>query len=418
MRKLTYLLSLLLIFTIPWETVVEDETLGSITRLMGFALAASWALMVVTTGRIRRPTPFHVAVLLLVLWNAVSIFWSGNGARTSQHILTWVQLAAMVFILWDLFVTRAAFQSGLQAYILGAYVVFGNTIANFFSGNTYYWERFSAEGTNPDDLGIVLALGIPVAWYLAGRKSVVPGGFLLKWANYAYIPAALLGIALSGTRTALIAAIPGILFGLLSISRVSLWAKAALAVLFVAATFLITPLVPQASFDRLGSTGTEVFQGNWNGRLDIWGQGIDSLAEHPFIGVGSNMFRSVNVEGKVAHNSFLSILVELGLIGFSLFAFILLIVFMQAARLPRWDALFWFSTLAIWAIGAFALTWEYRKPTWLFLSLVIVGAALAVPGQEKAQPVPTGQQSEVKSPGAVPRPIRRQEIHIRAPQSR
>jgi O-antigen ligase len=324
----------------------------------------------------------------------------------------------MVFILWDLLMTREAFHTALQVYVAGAYVVFGNTIANYFAGTTSHWERFSAEGTNPDDLGIVLALGIPVALYLAGRKSAAPGGFLLKWANYAYIPASLLGIALSGSRTALIAAMPGLLFGLVSITRVSVWAKGALAALFVAAAFFITPLVPQASLQRLGTTGTEVMQGTWSGRLDIWGQGIDSLAEHPFIGVGSNMFRSVNVEGKVAHNSFLSILVELGLVGFGLFAFILLIVFTQAARQPRWDALFWFSTLAIWAIGAFALTWEYRKPTWLFLSLAIVSAALAVPRQEKAQPVPTGQQSEVKSPGAVPRPIRRQEIHIRAPQSR
>ncbi|HET9493455.1 MAG TPA: hypothetical protein VFR15_04415, partial [Chloroflexia bacterium] len=261
MRKLTYWLSLLLIFTIPWEAMVEDATLGSITRLIGLALAASWAIMVVTTGRIRRPTPFHVAVLLLVLWNAVSIFWSGNGARTSQHIMTWVQLAAMVFILWDLLTTREAFQTALQMYVAGAYVVFGNTIANFFAGTTSHWERFSAEGTNPDDLGIVLALGIPVALYLAGRKGAAPGGFLLKWANYAYIPASLLGIALSGSRTALIAAMPGLLFGLVSITRVSVWAKGALAVLFVAAAFFITPLVPQASLQRLGTTGTEVLEG-------------------------------------------------------------------------------------------------------------------------------------------------------------
>src|SRR5690242_10222201 len=134
MRTLAYWLSLLFIFTIPWEAVVEDPVLGSATRLMGLALAGFWAATVVTTGRIRWPTPFHFIVFLLLIWNAVSIFWSANPDRTFEHLITWIQLTAMTFLLWDLFGTRKALLAGLQMYILGAYVVFANTVSNFAAG--------------------------------------------------------------------------------------------------------------------------------------------------------------------------------------------------------------------------------------------------------------------------------------------
>jgi len=88
------------------------------------------------------------------------------------------------------------------------------------------------------------------------------------------------------------------------------------------------------------------------------------------------MYRSVNRRHKVAHNSFLSVLVEVGLIGFVLFGIILTIAIVKAWNHPKWDKSFWLSLLLVWAIGASSLTWEHRKVTWLFLSLVVASAAL------------------------------------------
>jgi O-antigen ligase len=329
-------------------------------------------------------------------WNATTVFWTGDVNRTSQHIQTWFQLALMVFILWDLLDTRKALLSGLQMYVLGGYVVFANAVGNFALGKTYYFERFSAEGTNPDDLGLVLALGIPIAWYLVGSVELSPRTLWLKWINFAYVPVALLGIALSGTRTALIAALPGLVFALVSAVRLSIWAKSAIVALGVSAAYLLIPLVPEASFQRLGTTGTEVFQGDWNGRIELWAQGLAAFREHPLFGIGSNMYRSINFEGKVAHNSFLSVLVELGIVGFVLFAVILGIVFIRAIHQPRWEAAFWLSVLATWALGAFTLTWEYRKPTWVILSFVIASSAVVVPVREHARAVLASRQRRVE----------------------
>ena len=262
----------------------------------------------------------------------------------------------------------------------------------YLSGKTYYYERFSAAGTNPDDLGVVLALGIPVAWYLVAHNDHHKLSRWLKWINYAYVAAALFGIALSGTRTALIAAGPGLVYGLTSLTRLKPAAKIAIFLLLMVGAYILIPYIPQASFERLGSTLNELSKGDLNGRLALWSEGLTSFSEHPLLGVGSNMYRSVNSLSKVAHNSFLSVLVELGIVGFTLFAVILGIVVIQALRQSKWEASFWLFMLASWTIGAFTLTWEYRKPTWLFLSLIIVSSAIS---RQNSQDIPLVQQEKL-----------------------
>jgi O-antigen ligase len=379
MRSIAFALSLVFIFLVPWEGMVRFPW-GSVARVLGLAIGAFWLATVVITGRLRKLGPLHVFVCLFVLWNAVSVFWSANPNRSVAHLRTWIQTLVLVFILWDLYTTHAAILAGLQAYILGAYVAVGSAVSNYFSGNAYYtyYQRFSPGDTNPDGFGFILALGIPLAWYLGNSKSTSRMSPLLKFLNYAYIPAAFLGLALSGTRTALIASLVGMAFGLASLTRLRLWARIAIFLLLTSAIFILLPYVQTLkSFQRLGTTGAEITEGDLNDRTGIWRQGLSSFVEHPIIGVGSNMYRSVNRLGKVGHNSFISVLVELGLIGFLLFGIILAIVFTQAwSHQSKWDKSFWLTVFAVWTIGSSTLTWEHRKTTWLFLSFIVASAAL------------------------------------------
>jgi len=387
LRTIAFWLSLVLIFSIPAEAVVEYPVLGSASRVIGIALATFWIGTVVVTGRFRKLTPFHIALLVFICWNALSIFWSANADRTVEHILTWIQLFLMIFILWDLYTTRETILAGLQMYVLGCYVALGSTIINFLIGNTFYYERYSAAGTSPDDLGAILAIGIPMAWYLANSKRNSKFSYLLKVVNYAYIPAALMGISLSATRLALVATIPGIVFGLASLTQVKLSTRITIFLFLIVAAYYLLPLIPQESFQRLGTTGTEISSGDLNGRVELWRQGIVAFEEHPLLGVGSNMYRSVNTEHKVAHNSFISVLVELGLVGIVLFGITLAIAIRQIFGQPTWDTRLWLAVLAGWVVAASTLTWEYRKPTWLFLSLIIANAALIRHGEEIIEPV-------------------------------
>ncbi|HKZ80698.1 MAG TPA: O-antigen ligase family protein [Pyrinomonadaceae bacterium] len=396
MRTIAFALSLVFIFSIPWEGVSQLPGLGSAAKALGFVVAAVWLATIIMTGRFRKPSPFHMAVLLFVLWNAVSVFWSANPHGTADQVMTWAQLLIFVFMVWDLCTTRTALLAGLQAYVLGACVALGSALANFASGKAFYtnYSRFSSGDTNPDGFGFILVLGMPVAWYLAGLQSATRMGRLLKLVNYAYIPAAFLGIALSGTRTSLVAAIPALAFGLASLTRLRLAARVAIFLSLTAALLNLLPYVQTlASFQRFSTTAAALSEGDLNQRTYIWREGLDSFVEHPLIGVGSSMYRSVNSLGKVAHNSFLSVLVEVGLIGFALFGMILAMAVSQARGQPKWDKRFWLTLLAVWAIGASTLTWEHRKSTWLFLSLIVASAALTI-HRDEAVPLVQRDKSE------------------------
>ena len=410
MRAIAYAVSLVFIFIVPWEGVIELPGLGTAAKLVGFALTGCWVATVITTDRFRKPSLFHFTFFLFVLWNAITIFWSVDPDRTVTHLKTWVQLLILVMILWNLYTTRSAVLAGLQVFILGEFVGIGLAMYNFFSGNAYYthYQRFSpAEQSNPDGFGLIVALGVPVAWYLASSKLPFKMDRFFKFLNYTYIPAAFLGITLSGTRTAMIASLAGMAFGLASLTRLRLAVRVTIFLLLVLVTLILLPQVQTLrSFQRFGTTAGEITDGDLNNRTNNWAEGLETFVEHPVIGIGANMYRTVNTRGKLAHNSYLSILVELGLIGFALFGIIFTIAILQALSQPKWEASFWLSLLLTWAISAITLTYEYRKATWVFLSLLIASAAVtnqpdkAVPLLQRNQAVGSGvQQPQWKLPG-------------------
>lgn len=379
MRTVAFWLSLVLIFAIPWENMILLESLGTVGRAIGLFVAAFWVVTVVVTGRFRKLRPFHLAVYLFVLWNVVSAFWSVDIDRTIGRIQTYFQLTVLVWILWDLYTTPAALRAGLQAYVLGCYVAVASTVSNYLAGTQFHTNRYTASGFNPNDIGLILALGIPLAWHLAVSEGEGKYGYMLRVVNYAYLPAATLAILLTASRGSLVAASATLLFVLGSLNRLGRFRRILIFVVLVGALFVVQDMVPQASFQRLATAGDFMTTGDLNNRVTIWREGLAILSAHPLLGVGSGAFKAAAIEsGKVAHNVFVSVLVELGIIGFILFTIILVITVYQALRQPKWAARLWLTVLLVWGLGASVHTWEQTKPTWMFLSLVIVSAALTI----------------------------------------
>jgi O-antigen ligase len=379
MRDIAFWLSLALVFTIPWENVIFLESLGTVSRAVGLIVAAFWVATVVVTGKVRKPRPFHIAIYLFVLWNIISVFWSLDIEQTMYRVRTYAQLVGLILIIWDLYATPKALQSALQAYVLGAYVAVGSTVFNYVTAPEATSIRFAATGFNPNDLGLILALGMPAAWHLATGSDLNSIGRVLRPVNFAYIPAALLAILLTASRGSLLATVPALVFIGGSLPRLSLPVRSLAIVALTAALFAVQPLVPQASIQRLMSTSASISQGGLGGRMDIWRQGLAISTEHPLLGVGGGAFREAMdryPQGTVAHNVFLSVFVELGIVGLGLFAVVLVLVVAEAMQQPRQQAWLWLATLMVWTIGAFVHTWEHKKPTWLFLDLVVVGAGL------------------------------------------
>lgn len=389
MRSVAFWLSLIVIFIIPWENSITVAGLGTLVRVAGFFVAAFWCLTVLATGQVRKPHPFHVVMLLFVVWNVASAFWSLGLPETIERIVTYLQLFILVWILWDLYATPQALKAGLQAYVLGAYVSIGSIVASYLAdqaSGSPSLSRYTGAGLNANTLAMILALGIPVAWHLALSAGGGKRRALLRLANLAYIPAALFAILLTASRTGLLVAVLACLFVLATFPWLRRFPRVLLSVALIGALFALYPHVPQTSFDRLSTVGTSIAAGDLGGRVAIWREGLAAFVERPLLGVGSGAFPVAVESGKVAHNTFLSVLVELGVIGFAIFVVMLALALYQAGRQPtKWDSRLWLTLLLLWAIGVSTLTWEDRKPTWMFLSLVIAGAALSRQPEEPAR---------------------------------
>ncbi len=383
MRTVTYWLSLILIFVIPWENAILFESVGTASRVFGLLVAGFWVATVVVTGRYRKLSPFHLGVGLFFLWNMVSAFWSVDVDVTINSVRTYFQLLGLVFVLWDLYRTPVALKAGLQAYVLGAYVSVGSTVYNYFTGIHHSSSaRYAAAGFNPNNIGFILALGIPVAWYLASAGGDSKKDYVRRVLNYAYLPAATFAILLTASRGALIATVPAFVFVLGSLTRLKPFARVLIIMATIWALFTVQALVPQSSFQRLATIGTSIAEGDFGGRVDIWREGIAIFSAHPLLGIGSGAYDAAVKSRKSAHNAFLSVLVEVGMIGFILFATILAMTVYQAMRQPKYTARLWLTVLMIWGIAALATHSEGKKYTWLFLSLVIVSAGVSVQRDE------------------------------------
>ena len=396
MRRVVYALSLVLIFTIPWEGALQSG-LGTIATVMGIVVTVLWVALIAMTGQMRRPITFLYVTCIFVFWIALTVFWSADPVNSTSAVLRWIESLVFTFTLWDLYRTRTEVLMGLQAYVLGSYVAIAGAFANYLGSHAFYthYQRFSPGNTNPDGYGFTVALGVPIACYLAAAPETSRRARAI---NLAYLPVGFVGIALSGTRTASVAAAVGLLFGLALLTRLKASTRIAVVALLASTMFVVLPIVqPLKSFQRLGTTGTDLSQGDLNGRTAQWAQGFVALSDHPFFGVGTDQYRSVNTLDKVAHNSYLSVMVELGLVGFAMFASILWIVFRYALIQPKWERRFWVTLLAVWAIGASTLSYEHRKTTWLVLTLCVAAGSVvrepAPPEREEPDavaPVPAG----------------------------
>jgi O-antigen ligase len=255
----------------------------------------------------------------------------------------------------------------------------------FLSGDVYLGgTRYAAEGFDPNDLAVTLAIGVPIAAHLALERR--------RWKDcwaLAYFPLSLSAIVLSGSRGgALTASV-----GLASVMAWKVGGKSARTVLALmlllgAGMAVVWRSVPQDSWARIFTVREQLAAGSMGDRLQIWRAGVDVFMSHPLAGVGAGGFsRAVAVEGgvrMVAHNTPLSVAVELGMIGVLLFFGALASVLRGVmGTKPEMRALA--ATLVLtWCMGSASLTWEHRKTTWFVL---LIGAALGAlrPGATRVE---------------------------------
>jgi O-antigen ligase len=372
-------------FSLPWERSFEVQLIGSAGRLLGivaFALVVL-ALFDGSRLRLRRPSVFLALGAAFTLWAIASVFWSVAPSSSVGRASTYAQLLAMTWLFWQVVKDNQRQRLVMQMYVLGCYVAAAAVaIAFLTSGPAEGAIRYT--GLNEEDqnyLAARLVLAMPMAWLLVlrgGRSS-------LRLLNLAYLPLCLLVVGLTASRGALLMSVVALLTIPFTLSALALWKRVLLVAVLSLGVFMVSTVLPEGNIARLAETPDRIAEGRFTAREHIWRAGLQvflSESTPVLTGLGSGTFRqAVQPElgtARSSHNAYLSVLVELGLVGIVLFLAMLFVALGPMTTLPapeRWA--FLFLGLAL-LVAMSSLNWDYERPTWFVLALLTTRRAWMV----------------------------------------
>lgn len=383
MDKWTFRLLWLLVFSIPIENMIVLPGVGTISRSIGMVAAAAAFLSVCLKQEIRKPGPVQWLFVAFLLWILASFYWSIDLQKSLDAIKVYAKQGIFIWLIWEFAQTEERQVSLMKAYVLGAFIAIASILNAFLQGQQSSYFRYSAQGFDPNDIGLTIAIGVPIAWYI--------GSFLkdkiVSWAFCLYVPLAFIAIILTASRSAFICLMVSSIFVILSFRRLSIVNKFAVLILVTISGFLIFKYVPSYSWARIMTIGSQISAGDLGSRFNIWRGGLEAFSNDPLFGSGIGTF-SIGVEKFIGvaispHNLFLSIMVDLGIVGLFIFLAIVLSALVGIIEMDSLKRRMWIFVFATWLIGVMTLSWAHRKPTWFLISLVAVQGATYLKQPEK-----------------------------------
>jgi len=401
MRKLSFAGLLLFAASIPLEDSLRFG-IGRISKLLGALLVAAWFLNLARNGLRRRPTVVHGWASAFVAWAVLSYFWTLAPGPTVSKFTTLLQMLAIVFIVYDLVDDRGQLVLVMRAFLAGSLGASVVTFVNAYAGNAVQGTvRFASANAGPNNTGCMLAVAVMIACYAYKVDD-------RRWRSWyrLLVPTLAMAALFTASRTALLALGLGAMVLICTKRNLAPGRLAGIALAALVGVLLVATYVPTGSIDRLLTTDDEISAGTLNNRTTYWQRSFEVWGDHPVTGVGVGAFASQNEilggVAAVAHNAFISITVELGVVGIGLWLTMLGAAVLHLGVAPPGVRRAWVAIGVAWAVGASGLTWEVRKITWFLLALaVVLGRLLAEERQEELREEPSPVIAGEEEPGPL-----------------
>jgi putative inorganic carbon (hco3(-)) transporter len=312
-----------LVAAFPWDDALAYPTATvSLIKILGAIVFVGYLFRALSRGEdLRAPAPV-IAALVFAVCMLVSLLLSADPAAGVAQGLRYLLFVGFLFVFVQLVRTRTMLVWCLRALALSATVASVMAIAAFLRGES---GRVAGPIGEANDFAYLLAVVLPLLAYLVvSQRAEWP----LWVACLVIVTAGLLGTLSRGALVGLGALavwglvtrrvpVKGLLQGTLLVAGVG-----------VMATTLWGPLI-----DERLSMKARVADANVASRQALWSAAVRMSADHPLVGVGPGQFgpRSADylvddplgIRNPVAHNSFLEILAENGVLA--LLAFLAMI---------------------------------------------------------------------------------------------
>lgn len=364
------------IFSQPWGDIVVLPFIGAFSRILGILLLPLALIGLIDRGSVRISFTQFI-VLAFASWVTLSLFWTLDTGRTQTAIITYVQLVSFYLIFTNLIDNESRLRSILLAFLAGEFILLSNLAYRYVTQydelvSSTPWEvRFSAGNFDPNEMSAMLIVGIPLAWYLLNVSRE-------KWVRVMctlYIPLCIGGVLLSGSRGGLITLVLIILLmGLVTIRSKRSFFYVGIAGLFIgfSGIWFAGNFLPESTISRLINTGTDLASSETDDRSIVWEEGLHIISEYPISGVGAGCFMCAtrHTTVLVAHNVFISLAVDLGIIGLFIFLLLIALPLLNFFHWPDIWRRFVLLFLTAWFVPSLSLSIEYSRLTWFVLGVI------------------------------------------------
>jgi len=367
----------------------------SLAKVAGALIVVAWIAAASTGGRRERnfftehPGLTYLALAFLG-WSAISVAWSQSSSEALTSVLRYTLDAFLLPIAFTAIRDRRDAVRILAAIVIGATVAAVSAIVAPPPPESAVYGRATGTVGDPNELAAALLVGLVISLAFAVNRHISASLRVLSGISAALC---LTGILVSLSRGGLIATACALLIAVAVGGR---WRRRILALGGMLAVLAVGYFAFVASLPAQQRV-LDISGGGGTGRLDLWTVGLRMIEAHPVRGVGTGQFALSSVHyllrpgliesgafiletPKVAHNTYLNIVAELGVVGGALFVAILIFCIgcaLQAVRRvrdagdERMEILLRGLVVAIggYLVSLMFLSENYAKLLWILLAL-------------------------------------------------
>ncbi len=344
------------IFTVASFLELATVTSGvGIAKVLGLALAISWIATIVAgkgQGRLvwLSSPGLSAMIVALLAWGLLSVLWAESTSLAVAQMFRYALAALLVPIVFTAVRDGSALKAVAAAFVAGAtfaaaYGLFAPPSASGVQGSvtaTEQLNRIAGTVGDPNVFASVLLVGaiLAVSLAIAQRDTPAIQAILIGCAVVC-----ITGVVLTFSRGGLLS-LGVAIFATPIVARHKGATLAAGGLLLICVVAYIGVLAPSDARDRI------IANDGGSGRTDIWKIGWRMVEAKPVTGIGVGNFQNSSIHYQirpgaatvrtdladnpsVAHNSYLEMWAELGLVGLVLFLGILVSALAAAIKATR-----------------------------------------------------------------------------------
>jgi O-antigen ligase len=310
-------------FFLPWDKAFEFPLSLELCNISSIIAVGAMMIRAYYNGKIKSIPTW---ALVLVLWLALGIFsgfFAANFGSTFRRTISYAVLICTCILVSDKFEEHKI--PLMKAFVRGCIMMVITMVYMISTGHLAGDGRIEPPNQDANEAAGHLVIGVLACFWLFEKHVGVVKSQVESVVSLLVLVA---GMILTGSRGAIFALIVCLFFIVFGLRK----GRNILVGLVPIATLLAILFVPAYLLNRITGFASDAKEGKLSKRDQVWAVVYGKWEKTPWLGVGpgnlveNEVDKNISFFSFVAHNTFLEILAEHGVVGFTLFAGFLILL--------------------------------------------------------------------------------------------